>query len=477
MKTVIITFLCVLLSGGAIAWYRYDTGPALPPLRTLPVERGDLLFTIGATGTVEPEEVVDVGAQVAGKIISLGADPRNSAESIDYRSPVKEGTVLALIDDALYQSEVEQAKANVDSARALVESSTAQVSDAEANVERAKKDLLQMQARLYKAKRDWGRADLTWKNSQGAITESDLDLARSTYEAADAAVGVGAAAISQATAQVAVAKAAVAKANADLASAQATLKRAQINLGYCTIKSPVEGVIIDRRVNIGQTVVSSFNSPSLFLIAKDVKKMQIWASVNEADIGHIHPGQEVKYSVENLPGKMRTGVVAPDNPRWNASMNQNVVTYTVVVETDNSNGELTPYITADMEFQVAEHKGVLIVPNTALRWRPSPARVAASGLSTALVGGPDGVAKTGKAGGDSDDLPGAEGTIWILENNRLRPVNVHQLLSDGTRTEVAAAELSEGMSVVVGEAAVATAGEAADPFSPKIFGGGKSSKH
>ncbi|MEX2315832.1 MAG: hypothetical protein WD669_01680 [Pirellulales bacterium] len=189
MKTIIVTVLLVLVSGGGIAWYRHDSGKALPPLRTATVERGELLFSIDATGTVEPEEVVDVGAQVAGKINSLGADPRNPSNSIDYGSPVDVGTVLAHIDDALYQSEVDQAQAQVESARAIAASTAAQVLDSQANVERTQKDLLQMQAKLYKARRDWTRADNTWKTAPGAITESDFDLAKSNYEAADAAVG------------------------------------------------------------------------------------------------------------------------------------------------------------------------------------------------------------------------------------------------------------------------------------------------
>ena len=142
------------------------------------VERGDLEFTIDATGTVEPEEVVDVGAQVAGKIESLGTDPRHPTRTIDYGSPVEVGTVLARIDDSLYQSEVEQAQAQVESAQALTESTAAQVAEAEANVERAKKDLLQLQAKLFQAERDWKRAEDLWTSSRGAISEAEYDLAR-----------------------------------------------------------------------------------------------------------------------------------------------------------------------------------------------------------------------------------------------------------------------------------------------------------
>ncbi len=314
LKSAIAALVLIVASGAAAYFYRHEGDKSLPPLRTVAVERGELQFTIDATGTVEPEEVVDVGAQVAGKVQSLGADPRNASRTIDYGSPVNDGTVLARIDDAVFQSEVDQAQAQVESSQAIAEASAAQVQEAEANVQRADKDLLQMQAKLYQAQRDWGRAQETWKTSPGAISESDYDLAKSTYEGADAAVGVGNAAIAQSKAALANAKASVTKANADLSNARALLKRAQTNLGYCTIKSPVEGVIIDRRINVGQTVVSSLNTPSLFLIAKDLKRLQVWASVNEADIGHIHPGQPVRFTVDAYPGQSFQGVVAPISP-------------------------------------------------------------------------------------------------------------------------------------------------------------------
>src|SRR5262245_43060734 len=338
IKTSIATLVLLLALVPVGYLYLRDHGAELPPLRTATVERGDLQFSVDSSGVVQAEEVVDVGAQVAGRIQSLGADPRDAKRTIDYGSPVHVGTVLALIDDALYQTDVEEAQAEVESAKALSESTAAQVLEAQANVQRAEKDLLQLRAKLFAAQRDWQRAEGLWKSSPGALSESDYDLARSTYEAADAAVGVGIAAIAQANAALANSKAAVTKAHADLSTAQAVLKRAQTNLGFCTIKSPVEGVIIDRRINVGQTVVSSLNSPSLFLIAKDLKRMQVWASVNEADIGHIKSGQNVRFTVDTYPNHVFTGIVAPDQPRLNASMTQNVVTYTVVVNTDNSDG-------------------------------------------------------------------------------------------------------------------------------------------
>lgn len=470
-KFALASVVLVAASLSATYWYQRETAPELPALRTAAVERGDLQFTIDATGTVEPEEVVDVGAQVAGKIQSLGGDPRDSNRVIDYGSPVRVGTVLARIDDSLYQSDVEQAQAQVDSAQAVAEATAAQVLEAEANVERAEKDLLQMRAKLFQAERDWRRAEGLWKSSPGAISESDYDLARSTYEGADAAVGVGTAAIAQANALLANAKAAVTKSRADLGNAKAILRRAQTNLGYCTIKSPVDGVIIDRRINVGQTVVSSLNSPSLFLIAKDLKRMQVWASVNEADIGHITSGQSVRFTVDAYPNHPFEGVVAADQPRLNASMNQNVVTYTVVVITENASGKLLPYLTADLQFQVARHENVHYVPNSALRWQPSAARVAASGLAHAELTPPRLAARRDEP--ETDGVTPGEGAVWIAEGQRVRPVKVRTGLSDGTHTEVSSTELTGGEIVAIGEELSSTAAEAADPFSPKLFGGGR----
>ena len=157
------------------------------------------------------------------------------------------------------------------------------------------------------------------------------------------------------------------------AIAQANLEEAIVNLGYTTIRSPVKGVILDRRVNIGQTVVASLNAPSLFLIAKDLSRMEIWSSVNETDIGSIHEKQPVRFTVGAFPDESFEGKVA--QIRLNASMTQNVVTYTVVVAVDNSAGQLLPYLTARLQFEVEAQRGVLLVPNAALRWQPRPSDV------------------------------------------------------------------------------------------------------
>ncbi len=171
------------------------------------------------------------------------------------------------------------------------------------------------------------------------------------------------------------AKANVGVDEAAIKQAEATLRQSQINLGYCKIKSPVKGTIVDRRVNVGQTVVSNLSASSLFLLAKDLSQIQVWASVNEADIGRIQPGVKVHFTVDAYPNETFFGEVL--QVRLNATMTQNVVTYTVVVTTENKdNAELLPYMTANLQFEIDRHEDVLKVPNAALRWKPRPQQIA-----------------------------------------------------------------------------------------------------
>src|SRR5437899_508848 len=248
------------------SWWVQARNNPRSSFRVAAVKRGDLMATITATGTIEPVEVVDVGAQVAGQIITFGKD--KNGKSIDYGSTVEQGTVLAQIDDALYRADVETAKA--------------QLQQAQANASGADANVLQMKAKLVQAQQDWERAQKLGPSE--ALAPSAYDQYKANDEVAKA--------------NLAVAQAAVQQAKAAVVQARAALDRAQQNLRYCTITSPVKGIIVDRRVNIGQTVVSSLSTPSLFLIAKDLTRIQVWVSVNEADIGNIHPGQPVTFTVD-----------------------------------------------------------------------------------------------------------------------------------------------------------------------------------
>jgi HlyD family secretion protein len=400
--------------------------------------------TIKATGTVEPEEVVDVGAQVAGLISAFGKDKHG--KTIDYCSEVEAGTVLVKIDEALYLADLASAEAGLQQAKANRVS-------ADANV-------LQMQARLVEAEQDWKRAQKLGPSE--ALAPTTYDQYRATYEVAKANVEVAAAAVEQA--------------KANTAAAQATLDRAKQNLGYCTITSPVKGVIIDRRVNIGQTVVSSLSAPSLFLLAKDLTRIQVWVSVNEADIGSIHSGMPATFTVDAYPDKVFHGRVG--KIRLNATMTQNVVTYTVEVLTDNADGKLLPYLTANAQFITATRENVLTVPNAALRWRPRPEQIAAEFRRPAR--GPD-ASKSSKSskgrrsqlfGGGLEGAAQAEGMIWTQQGAFVRPVRVTTGLTDGTQTEVQSGDLTEGLAIVIGERSPqALAGgppAGPSPFTPQL---------
>jgi HlyD family secretion protein len=248
--------------------------------------------------------------------------------------------------------------------------------------------------------------------------------------------------------------------------ARANQEEANVNLGYTTIRSPVKGVIVDRRVNIGQTVVASLNAPSLFLIARDLSRMQIWASVNESDVGSIRPGQKVRFTVSAFPNETFRGIV--HQTRLNASMSQGVVTYTVVVEVDNRGGRLLPYLTARLQFEVEERKDVLLVPNAALRWMPSVSQVAPvyrTDFSQALRQRAAAGAERTKPSGDRSQP--VKGMVWVKDDLFVRPVSLTVGLTDGLITEVTGGDIAEGTEVVLGLAQVSD-DAGASPFLPKI---------
>jgi HlyD family secretion protein len=473
LRTLVIVLVLLALAGGGVYAFNYweSVNGGGASFRTEPVVRRNLLATIPATGTIEPEEVVDVGAQVAGRIDNFGVDPTDPSGKriIDYCTPVEKDTVLARIDDSLYASRVAQAESALKNAQANVEL---------------------LNAKKWQADQDLKRADRLAQGAQ-ALAAADYDAAVATDKSAIASYGVGQAAVAQ---------------------AQANLNEAKINLGYCTITSPVKGVIIDRRVNVGQTVVSSLNAPSLFLIAKDLMRLQVWASVNEADIGNIHLGEKVTFTVDARPGRTFEGSVA--QIRYNATMTQNVVTYTVIVSTENQyfepslpstvttpSGrsvsttnqelELLPYQTANLSFQVADRTNALLVPNSALRWRPQLAQVAPADRGAYEKSlHRKGAAKTpdDATGEPGAKAPGAKGpprktsgdkaaanhgVVWVQEGEFVRPIHLLTDLTDGTMTEVVKVqgedELTEGTLLVTGETQAHAAEATSNPFLPKIF--------
>ena len=272
-------------------------------------------------GTIEPAEVVDVGAEVGGRIVKLDAD---------YNSKVVKGQVLAVIGDAVYRARLDEAEAALKGAEAQLALAKAKSQAAAAATRRA-----------------------TTLAAAAGISQADLDVTKVDELSAKAAVNV---------------------ALAEVARQKAVVRAAQLNLDATKIKSPVDGVVIDRRVNLGQTVTPSLDAPSLFLIAADLKKLQIWAAVNEGDIGKIQVGQHAQFTVDAFPKRSFQGKVA--QVRLNAQMTRNVVTYTVVVNVDNADAKLLPYMTAHLRFDVAEQKagarGCPIAMNSGVRPAAEP---------------------------------------------------------------------------------------------------------
>ncbi len=420
-----LLFMLIVLWGGGAAglWYWNELNAQHVTFRTVAIRKGDLLATINATGTLEPEEVVDVGAQIAGEIQSFGPDPRDPSKPISYGSPVDQGTILARLTDSLFKARVNQSHASL--------------SQAEANV-------LQSQAKLRQAERDLERVKKL--HDRRSISTQEYDTALTEVEAARANLALTESAVE------------LAKAN---------LEEASVNLGYTTIRSPVDGVILDRRVNIGQTVVASLNAPSLFLIAKDLSRMEIWASVNETDVGSIHIGQGVQFSVGAFPHDSFQGKVS--QIRLNASMTQSVVTYTVVVDVDNSGGKLLPYLTARVQFEVEERKDVLLVPNAALRWQPQVQHVVPESREMfATLLRQRAAAPRGNTNPTRGTSRGRDrGTLWVKHGEFVRPIPVEIGLTDGIHTEVVG-DIEEDTAVVVGQLQLAGSDDAASPFLPQL---------
>jgi len=421
MKTQIsIIVTTIALACGAAYYASYEVGERiesdeatselLAGLHTVKIRRGDVNSTLSATGMVKPEELVEVGTQVTGMIASFGIDPLNKNKSIDHGSVVRHGDVLAQIDPTIYRAQVEYA---------------------EASLLRAKADLTQLLARREENLHDWMRAKSLLPAK--AISDSDYDTELVNYRVSQANVEVGQAAIRQ---------------------CEATLRIAKTNLDYTVIKSPIDGVIIDRRINIGQTVVATLNAPPLFLIAKDLRRMQVWTSVNETEIRRIQPGQPVRFTVNAYPGEVFTGKVT--QIRLNATMTPNAVNYTVIASTNDFRGIL-PYLTANLQFEVEQHPNVLIVPNAALQWRPRPASSAELAADhSAGSENREEIRTTAMPFLNSllaEQKPGEENVcnrLWIKDGDLIRPIKVHVGASDGHVTEVAG-DVREGMEVIVGE--------------------------
>jgi len=349
-KRSIVTALVVfgfLLVGGFIFYQWGGQNRANQKFRTVKVERGEISLMVTATGTINPVITVLVGSQVSGTIKALYAD---------FNSLVKEGQVIAQIDPAIFEAQVEQGRANVLSAQANVLNAQANLKSAQANLEKAEVSVLDTRRTLERNK------ELMEKK---AIAQASLDTAQTNYDSAVAQRELAKAQLESARSQVESTK-------AQLEQAKAALKMAETNMRYTTIRSPVNGIVISRNVDVGQTVAASLQAPTLFTIAKDLTQMQVNTSVSEADIGRIAKGQEATFTVDAYPEKAFHGKVS--EIRNAPSIIQNVVTYDVVIQVDNRELKLKPGMTANVSVMIAHKEGVLRIPNAALRYRPEFAK-------------------------------------------------------------------------------------------------------
>jgi HlyD family secretion protein len=386
--------------------------------RTAAGQRGDIKLTVNSNGTVQPVLSVQVGSYASGPIQKV---------FVDFNDNVKKDQILAEIDPQVYKAQCRQAKA------ALAHSVA---------------DLEQYKARLHQTGRDFKRAkDLyTITNIPGmdrpikGIADSDYDLAEANFE--------------MTAAQLEVAKTTVEQ-------NKAALDMAEINLTYTTIRSPVDGIVIDRKVDAGQTVAAQFQTPVLFVVAPDLeKKIYVYASVDEADIGLIRDAQSrdqpVNFTVDAYPKDTFEGRIF--QVRLNPTTVQNVVTYTVVVESPNPQIKLIPGMTANLVFQIEAHSGVLTVPNAALRFYPKPDQVRESDRAILAGAARIGLENSGGAAasaglgiGDKSASQGNLSTryVWVVNGNLLSAVKIETGLSDKNSTEVVSGDLHEGQEVVV----------------------------
>lgn len=402
--TPVVVLLVLAGAGwGGYRWWRARAAQQQPVYRTVQASRADVVAQVTASGTLSALVTVLVGSQVSGRL---------SEVLVDFNSPVKKGQILARLDPQLFQAAVTRERANAAQARASLTRAKAQAESARRQAERMKM-----------------LAD------EKLATPQELEVAMTAAETARADVLVAQAGVEQAAASV---------------------KQAEINLAYTTITCPVDGVVISRAVDVGQTVAASLSAPTLFTIAGDLRQMQVDSNVAEADVGKLKPGVETAFTVDAYPGETFRGVVR--EVRNAPQTIQNVVTYDAVIDVANPDLKLKPGMTANVKFVVDKRERALRIPNAALRFRP-PADITPATPSASGSGGrawPAGSGSGGRrergpgAGGGRDrDKPSDRKTIYVLRAGVLTRVSIRAGVSDGSFTEVIDGPLAEGDEVVV----------------------------
>ena len=446
----LLAVVAALVAGAGIASYFYARHLSVsPPYQMAQVVRGPLIAGIAATGTLNAVITVQVGSQVSGQIKELHAD---------FNSKVTRGQVIARIDPDIFQAQVNQAAAQVRAALATVLNQRAVLSRTRADLENSRAALAVARAQTAKAQvavsdglRNLGRQEML--SQRELIAQADVDAAQVVYDSAVAQYQANvaqeraqAAALQSAEAQLEVAEAQLQAAQAQVGQSEAALRQAQLNLDHTIIRAPVDGVVVSRNVDVGQTVAASLQAPTLFQIAQDLAKMQVDTNVDEADVGRVRVGQTVTFTVDSFPGQTFAGAVV--QVRKAPQVVQNVVTYDVVVSAPNPELTLLPGMTANVRIITDRKASVLKVPNAALRFRPPGA-----GAESAPG---EGVGRTAPQGGGSrsDAVRGVAGRVWTLEpGGRPRAVQLRLGVTDGSVTEVLEGDLRERDEVIVGSTA------------------------
>jgi HlyD family secretion protein len=370
---------------GAIIYFS-KSGKSQEKYETALIDRGDIMEKITATGTINPVNSVKVGSQVSGRIVKILAD---------YNSQVKKGQVVAQLETDIYQSKVEQADANYKMSQAQVLEAKAALVDAESNFRRAKK-----------------------LSSDQVLSERDLEIAETKYAAAKAAYSAAVAREEQ---------------------SKALMNTAQLDLQHTTIYSPVDGIVISRNCDVGQTVVATFQTPDLFLIAEDLTKMRVDAFVDEADIGKAKVGQEVEFTVDAYPDKIFKGTIS--QVRFAPKEVQNVVSYATLIEVPNPDLMLRPGMTASISIVAEQKKNVLRVANAALRFKPDP-----EDKELAKNRDANGI----EAAEDDGTMKGLH-RVWVLDiDGKVHTENIKTGIYDTRYAEITGGGLSEGQKVIIG---------------------------
>ena len=420
-----IILIAVAVLAGLFVFYGFSRSTQ-PQHFTAKVERGDIRDVVDATGTINAVILVQVGSQVSGTIAKL---------NVDFNSRVHKGDIVALIDPALFQGALLQASADLDNAKA--------------NLVAAKANLDKATATAQQTKADYDRsAELT---AEKIMSQQQLDLAKANYDSAKAGVGAAVANVTQAEAQV--------------SQKAAALTVAQTNLNYTVIRSPIDGTVVARNVDVGQTVAASLQAPTIFTIAQDLTKMLVYTKTDESDVGNIRPGKAVTFKVDAFPKDTFHGVVS--QVRMNPTTVQSVVTYDTIIEFANPEMKLFPGMTAYVTIPVDTVQNVVKVPNTALRYKPpmSPQEILAIYKQYGIDGNEKlrADADPAPAGGgpraSSEDqnaprAPRAENAVvWKLRvDNTMEPVKISLGITDHAYTQVASVikgELKEGDALII----------------------------